>query len=187
MKVAASIRQHIMQRLGDISRRQSADSLHRLRESEVLRHPRTACRSPRDLGGIAEASQYDIGKQSTFARRTKRVSGPPSLPLALPCGGFLFVVLNCHRWNPGRAQRLPGGIVPVLHWKPFFVKQRIPVVGKPLDQWKEIPVYRIDPPIGLLMGAQIPALDPDLESSPGCADIGIDAAPAIRIVSKLHL
>ena len=185
-EVGASVAQHLMQRFGDISRRQPADSLYRLQETEVGWHSGTTCRSPGDLDRVSESSQQDIGKQPAFAGGTKRVSSPPPLPFAFPCGGFLFIVLDDPWRKPGGAQRFPGGIVFVLHRKAFFVKQRIPVADKPLDEWKNIPVDRVDLSIALLMGAQIPALDPDLETSPGYADFGVDALSAVRIIGKPH-
>ena len=176
-----------MQGFGDIPWRQLADSLYRLQEAEVLRHSGTACRSPGNFNGVSEASQYDIRKQSPFARRTKRVSIPPPLPLAFPCGGSLAVVLDGRRRKPGREQRLPPGIAFIQHRKAFFVKQRIPVASKPLDEWQEIPVHRIDMTIMLLVGAQIPAFNPDLETTPGCAYFGVDASSVVRIIGKPHL
>ena len=38
----------------------------------------------------------------------------------------------------------------------------------------------------LLVSAQIPALNPDLETTPGCADFGVDAASVVRIIGKSH-
>ena len=36
----------------------------------------------------------------------------------------------------------------------------------------------------LLVGAQIPAFDPDLETTPGCTDVGVDAPSVVRIIGK---
>ena len=150
-------------------------------------HSGALCRSPRDLDGISETSQYDVGEQAAFARRTKRVSSPPSLPFPFPCGGSLLIVRN-RRWRePGRAQRLPCGIAHVLYRKAFFVKQRIPILGKPLDQRKKIPGNRVDLPTVLSMSAQIPTVDPDLETTPRHGDFGIDPLSVVRIISKPHL
>ena len=38
----------------------------------------------------------------------------------------------------------------------------------------------------LLMGAQIPALNPDLETTPRCADIGVDTSSVVWIISESH-
>ena len=36
----------------------------------------------------------------------------------------------------------------------------------------------------LLVSAQIPAFDPDLETTPGCTDVGVDAPSVVRIIGK---
>ena len=36
----------------------------------------------------------------------------------------------------------------------------------------------------LLVGAQISAFNPDLETTPGCADLGVDASAFVRIIGK---
>ena len=47
-------------------------------------------------------------------------------------------------------------------------------------------MHRIDMTILLLVGTQIPALNPDLETTPRCADIGVDTSSVVRIIGESH-
>ena len=47
-------------------------------------------------------------------------------------------------------------------------------------------MHRIDPTILFLVSTQIPALDPDLETTPGCTYVGVDASSVVGIIGESH-
>ena len=124
-----------------------------------------------------------------FARRSmsRGAQGPLAIAKCAPTSQ------SNNRWHsswarvnrrPSGLQRRPCSVPVVSRWKPFLVKQWIPVVCKPLHQGKQVPVGRIRPLTILLVGAQIPTLDPQLEATPREAGVRLHRLAIIGVWSE---
>ncbi len=159
LQVFTGAHENVMQRPGDLLWLQSAVSAFGFREIEMGRHAFGARLPPRNLDTIANPPQHNIGKQPAFTCSANRVPLPPLLPSTLPAGRQLSVVRDRPWRKTGGPQRRPCGIA-FVPWKSFLVKQRIPVLGKPLHQREKVPVDRFRSLTVLLVGAQVPTFDP---------------------------
>ena len=142
-----------------------------------------------------------VGPQeiSTKSRRrltTTSGNNPPSLaarsawrihhdlPVVLPASLPLAALVHRRRREPGRPQRLPGGVAEVPRRQAFLVKQGIPVRHEPLDQREQVPVHGFDALARFPMRAQVPAFDPELETAPGERDVGIGGLSAVGVLAE---
>ena len=183
-QVIASAQEYIVQRSGDPLWLKPAVAAFGCRETEMPGHALDARMPPGDLDTVAKPSQHDVRKQPAFTCGANRVPLPPRLPRPLPVRRQLEALLDSPRRKSSGLQRRPCSVLVVSRWKPFLVKQWIPVVCKPLHQGKQVPVDRIGPLTILLVGAQIPTLDPQLEATPGEAGVRLHRLAIIGVWSE---
>ena len=183
-QVIASAQEYIVQRSGDPLWLEPAVAAFGCRETEMPGHALDARMPPGDLDTVAKPSQHDVRKQPAFTCGANRVPLPPRLPRPLPVRRQLEALLDSPRRKSSGLQRRPCSVLVVSRWKPFLVKQWIPVVCKPLHQGKQVPVDRIGPLTILLVGAQIPTLDPQLEATPGEAGVRLHRLAIIGVWSE---
>ena len=139
------------------------------------------------LTELADGRTFTIAEQASLARSADRVASPPALPHALPLVRPPIFHLDRRWWKTGLAKGSPSRVRRIPGRQTFFVQQGIPLVHEPLDEGQEVPVGVVDSFAFFLVGAEILALYPDLESSPGESDIGIDAVSIVRVGRERHL